>query len=666
MLTNLNQDTTTQMVETIWPLSAYVQTNHSVLCSRQPSKMDLRYFIQEVLRRSKTSYSTLQVALYYLILIRSCLPTLDFTMEQPEDSPRSFSLQCGRRMFISALILASKYLQDRNFSANAWSKISGLSTWDLNVNEMAFLSTINWKLHIPGQVFDRWVDIVLKYSPSSPPRSSPKPTISWKDVVLRLTPDLDTIDFGGAELSDDSGYDSPGSDMSPPPIPIRDEIVSRSNEPTPTPSCSIPQWLEQTPSRVQEQRPTLPPLQPHLAPLPTPDLTPQIGPFSTPAVSAQGMSTRRSSMSQTMRQIQEASLARSTLDHTSEWKPRVSHGFPTLDRRTSLTTSASSMSSPESMSDVLTQFSDASSRPSRSSSISSVASSNCAPPQPTRLAVQATRRCANMQLNGLTEEVHQSGNREPPKRVSSMEFVCKPGADALRVTKPSPKESDHIFQEDKRTRPLGNAMREASHMIGEDAVKLNPAATRQTGRSESFNGDCFTTYQRQKHLRKLPHSFAAPATADNEAAAALQELALNYQQGSTARPRSTDSSRKRARPNSMDLSVEDAVRNLIAPRCLNDITNQQRINRNEKDSTVIADDCCADSFVLRKENKHASKEAHKRSTKAAPLSRDGQPRKRPCAVAGSNRGGREEARLLERMVAQRSGRSTGMREAGIR
>ena len=623
------------------------------MCSRQPSKMDLRYFIQEVLRRSKTSYSTLQVALYYLILIRSCLPTLDFTMEQPEDSPRSFSLQCGRRMFIAALILASKYLQDRNFSANAWSKISGLSTWDLNVNEMAFLSTISWKLHIPGHVFDRWVDIVLKYSPSSPPRSSPKPTISWKDVVLRLTPDLDTIDFGGAELSDDSGYDSPGSDMSPPPIPIRDDIVSRSNEPTPTPSCSIPQWLEQTPSETREQKATLPPLQPHLAPLPTPDLTPQIGPFCTPAVSAQG-TTRRLSMSQTMCQIQEASLARSTLDHTSEWKPRVSESFPTLGRRTSLTTSSSSMSSPDLMSDVSTQYSDASSRPSRSSSISSVASSNCAPPQPTRLAVQATRRCANMQLNGLKDEGHQSGLHGTFKQLSWLEFVGKTEANPPRLTSSHMKEASRIFKEERQAASLMDGTRETSHINAENSVNLHAIATCVSGPPKSFDNYCLTQpLQRQKESRKLPHSFAAHASADSAAAAALQELALDYQQRSTTRPRSTDS-RKRARPNSMDLSIEDAVRNIIAPRCLGDITNMQN-QRNEEDSTVIPDDHCADSFVLRKENKHAIKKgANKRPTKsaAAPTtsSRDTQPRKKTCA--GSDRGGREEARMLERMVQQ--------------
>lgn len=617
------------MVETIWPLSAYVQSRPDPVCTRQPSKMDLRYFIQEVLRRSKTSYSTLQVALYYLIRIRSCLPRLDFTMEQPKDSTSSFSLQCGRRMFIAALILASKYLQDRNFSANAWSKISGLSTWDLNMNEMAFLSAIDWKLHIPEPVFHRWTDIVLKHSPSSqvhvPAHSLPRQALSWREVVLRLTPELDNIDFGTAELSEDSGYDSPGSDMSPPPVPSRDQLVSRANERTPTPSRGVPQWLDHTPTN--EPRRTLPPLQPHLAPLPTPELTPQIGPFCTPAASTPGMFTRRSSMCQAMQRMQQSCMARSTLDNTSEWKPRVPDGFP-LARRTSAGLSASSMSSPDSMSDVSTQYSDVSSRPSRSSSISSVASSTGAPGQPAKLAVQATCRRANMQLNCLKE---QARGLEMAKTIGP-EYYKNAGG----------------------SRPSGSVV--------------------ITGNMPS------STTRQQLEAYNFPASFgAAPSASTHEAASALQELALNRPSASfpTPRPGSTDSCRKRARPTSMDLSVEDAVRQLIAPRCLDDVSNmhaeQEALQSNLDDSSIMSDDQLASSFLLRKENKHAVREAHKRPTKhnqrhaasaaanhcGAMSSRENQPRKKACAV--SNRGGREEARMMERAVrGQQTGVDEGM------
>ena len=487
-------------------------------------------------------------------------------MEQSEDSPACRSMQCGRRMFLAALILASKYLQDRNFSARAWSKISGLQTCEINSNEMAFLSAVNWKLHIPQPVFDRWTDIVLKYSPSAqvntPPRSSPMSPHNWKSIIPLLTPELDTLDFGSAEVSHDSGYNSPGSDMSPPPRPFREELspCSESNEMTPTNPYTVPRVSEPTPQDGKTGEPKMPPL-PHLGSLPTPQMTPQTGTFCTPAVSSSGLCSRRSSMSYAMAQIQNACLARSTLDNPHQWKPNAPAPFPTSARRSSWARSASTFSSPESM------ISDVSTRSSRSSSISSVASSNCALPPP-RLAVQATRRCANMQLCGLKEE------------------------------------------------------------------NQRPVMTEDDAWEKSISPDSFHSPTSTQH-----------SASTREAAAALRDLALNRQNSS---PQSLSTPRpakclKRARPNSVDLSVQTAVRDIIAPRCLGDITNIKKARKTEEDGTVLPDGNVADSFLL---SNHVDK-------RKPALSRDGLPRKRTCA--GSDRGGREEARMMQKVVARGSG-----------
>lgn len=563
------------MIETIWPLSVLSCGRDTVLSGKQQNLIGLRVFVQEVLRRSKTSYSTLQVALYYLILIQSCIPKHDFTMVQTEDSPACRSMQCGRRMFLAALILASKYLQDRNFSARAWSKISGLQTCEINSNEMAFLSAVNWKLHIPQPVYEKWTDIVLKYSPSAQvnalPRSSPTSPHNWKSIIPLLTPELDTVEFGFAEVSDDSGYNSSGSDMSPPPIPLREDLspYSESNEATPTNRFTIPGVLEPPPRNSKTDQQTLPSL-PRLGPLPTPQMTPQTGTFCTPAVSTSGLSSRRLSMSYAMAHIKTSCLARSTIDNPHQWKPNPPASFPTSARRASLAKSASTVSSPESM------ISDFSTRSSRSSSISSVASSNCALPPP-RLAVQATRRCANMQLCGLKEE-----NKRP-----------------------SPMEDDGLSWE---------------------AFSASP---------ESFHN-----HQTKSAVLSTHHSAST-----REAAAALRDLALN-RQPTPPQPLSTPRPArclKRARHNSVDLSVQSAVRDAIAPRCLGDITNMEKARKIENDGTVLPDAKLADSFLLPGQT----------DKRKPALSRDGLPRKRTCA--GSDRGGREEARMMQKVVARDPG-----------
>jgi len=102
-------------------------------------------------------------------------------------------------MFLAALILASKYLQDRNYSARAWSKISGLNINEINANEMAFLSAVNWRLHISDCIFDKWTKIVLKCTPTTsiiPANSSAAqcryPTNKWIPILSNLDMSLDS------------------------------------------------------------------------------------------------------------------------------------------------------------------------------------------------------------------------------------------------------------------------------------------------------------------------------------------------------------------------------------------------------------------------------------------------------------------------------------------
>ncbi|KAI9818726.1 MAG: hypothetical protein M1826_001314 [Phylliscum demangeonii] len=163
-------DSAAQIIEVIWPLANVARAGRGAGAGGGArGVLPLKTFVQETLRRSRTSYSTLQVALYYLISIKSRVPAIDFTQEQPDASPATRALQCGRRMFLAALILASKYLQDRNYSARAWSKISGLSVHEVNVNERTFLAAIHWRLHVPEPTFQRWTDLILKYTAATPP-----------------------------------------------------------------------------------------------------------------------------------------------------------------------------------------------------------------------------------------------------------------------------------------------------------------------------------------------------------------------------------------------------------------------------------------------------------------------------------------------------------------
>ncbi|KIW75807.1 hypothetical protein Z517_10551 [Fonsecaea pedrosoi CBS 271.37] len=151
-----------RLITAIWPLSDRPPMMSD--CFNGAGVLRLDTFIKETLRRSKTSYSTLQVALYYLILLKSRMPqgpSKTGCRGEPFERSQCRAMQCGRRMFLSALMLASKYLQDRNYSARAWSKISGLRSSEINENEREYLAQINYDLHVPKEAFDNWSKVVL-------------------------------------------------------------------------------------------------------------------------------------------------------------------------------------------------------------------------------------------------------------------------------------------------------------------------------------------------------------------------------------------------------------------------------------------------------------------------------------------------------------------------
>lgn len=420
-------DSSAQIVEAIWPLS-------SIVCRTEMGAkgvLPLRTFIQETLRRSRTSYSTLQVALYYLILIKSHIPQHDFTMEQPEDDNCVRALQCGRRMFLAALILASKYLQDRNYSARAWSKICGLNTVEINQNETAFLLAVNWKLHITEAVFQKWSDIMLRFTSNKPggPGAirSCSDAATWKAIVVQLTPELDNMDYILASPSAQARPCKPTSCSANSAFFGRGiSYESRSKESTPTPATYAPQVLEPALSVPYSGSQ----MAPALGLMPTPRLTPQSSGYSTPAVGAASYMLGRSAMGLAMSQASFVTAAQST----ERWQNSVSPQGFSLARRSSLAMSVSSMSSPESM------VSDNSSRSSRSSSISS-ASSVVSAPVSSKLDVQArcryAKQCSERSSSTAIATVHE--NYSDAVHTLSPELYADPvGKDLLDMSLSTP------------------------------------------------------------------------------------------------------------------------------------------------------------------------------------------------------------------------------------
>jgi len=148
-------DMTCHIIEIIWA-DMFFDPSSKVI--------SLKVFVKETLRRSRTSYSTLQATLLYLFRIKSKISLItDRSNRNNNNNNNNNPATCCRRMFLAALIIASKYLQDCNYSNRAWSRVSGLPINELNTIEICFLRLIDYNLFISENNFKHWSSLLLKY-----------------------------------------------------------------------------------------------------------------------------------------------------------------------------------------------------------------------------------------------------------------------------------------------------------------------------------------------------------------------------------------------------------------------------------------------------------------------------------------------------------------------
>lgn len=136
-------DVTVQVIASIWPSS--ISSPNS---GNTKPIADLNTFLHHILKHSRTTHSTLQLAIFYLFRIRSRV------QEKRNDD---VYISCGRRMFLAALISAHKYLQDKTYKNSAWSKVSGLNVGEINHAEKVMLQLLDYRLYVKKDTYDQWI-----------------------------------------------------------------------------------------------------------------------------------------------------------------------------------------------------------------------------------------------------------------------------------------------------------------------------------------------------------------------------------------------------------------------------------------------------------------------------------------------------------------------------
>ncbi|KAI8341191.1 cyclin-domain-containing protein [Chlamydoabsidia padenii] len=160
-------DVTVQAIASIWP--------NSNTPSQRPIA-NLNTFLHHILKHSRTTHSTLQLAIFYLFRIRPKV------QEQHND----VYIACGRRMFLAALICAHKFLQDKTYKNSAWSKVSGLDVSEINHAEKVMLQLLDYHLFVKKETYDQWVNMLQTHLhvPIPIPHSPPPTTIHSHSSTL--------------------------------------------------------------------------------------------------------------------------------------------------------------------------------------------------------------------------------------------------------------------------------------------------------------------------------------------------------------------------------------------------------------------------------------------------------------------------------------------------
>jgi hypothetical protein len=196
---------------------------------QQVKVMPTRGFCNEILKRSKATYSTLQISLFYIFRVKKVVHE---KLYQRIQNSKNLNMQtstqmddlmcCGRRMFLASLMVASKYLHDKNYHNKAWAKITGLDIKEINAAEMAFLNLIDYRLYVSKPTFDKWYTQIhghIQKSYKSTPLQSLESTtttttkITIKDNANILSSNNSTTNSSIRSIHVDSRADYP----SPPP-----------------------------------------------------------------------------------------------------------------------------------------------------------------------------------------------------------------------------------------------------------------------------------------------------------------------------------------------------------------------------------------------------------------------------------------------------------------
>ncbi|KAL2019259.1 hypothetical protein VTK56DRAFT_9803 [Thermocarpiscus australiensis] len=122
------------------PMADYVSEMATrVVMPQRPVNPAFRKFVSQILTSTRLPSTTILLGMNYLAKRINMMRA---------DGQNDHSEGQVWRMFTTALLLASKFLDDNTFQNKSWSEVSGIPVQELNTLEYEWLAAVQWRLYV--------------------------------------------------------------------------------------------------------------------------------------------------------------------------------------------------------------------------------------------------------------------------------------------------------------------------------------------------------------------------------------------------------------------------------------------------------------------------------------------------------------------------------------
>jgi hypothetical protein len=141
----------TNVLETYLGITSTRHSTTTFFHTSKPPSISIRLYLKRLEQYMKCSEETYILALIYLDRVTA------------KKTDLVLNIYCIHRLFLSALVVAAKFFEDRYYKNSYYSKVGGISNPELNSLEMEFLVYIDFRLYVSNEEYENYYNTLIEY-----------------------------------------------------------------------------------------------------------------------------------------------------------------------------------------------------------------------------------------------------------------------------------------------------------------------------------------------------------------------------------------------------------------------------------------------------------------------------------------------------------------------